>query len=70
MLVAAQIVISIILIVLVIIQERGAGLGAIFGGEAGTPYHARRGLERLVFGATFISAAILVILAILNLIVT
>jgi protein translocase SecG subunit len=49
-----QIVISVILIVLILIQERSGGLSGIFGG-AGTEFYARRrGLERLAFYATIV----------------
>lgn len=69
MLVAIQIVVSIILIVLVLLQERGGGMGAIFSGGAGTPYQTRRGLEKGVFWGTIISAALFVGLAIVNLLI-
>ncbi len=68
MLVIGQIVISIILIVLVLVQERGEGLGALFGGGGGgTSYHTRRGLEKIIFWSTIVSAIIFAALAILNL---
>jgi protein translocase SecG subunit len=67
MLVIAQVVVSIILITLVLLQERGGGMGAIFGGGAGAPYQTRRGLEKGIFWGTIISAAIFAILAIINL---
>ncbi|MCP6720071.1 MAG: preprotein translocase subunit SecG [Patescibacteria group bacterium] len=68
MLVIGQVAISIILIVLVLIQERGEGLGALFGGGGGgTPYHTRRGLEKVIFWSTIISAVIFAVLAIINL---
>lgn len=68
MLIIGQVVISIVLIILVILQERGAGLGTIFGG-GGASYHTRRGLEKFIFWATIISAVIFAALAILNLFV-
>lgn len=68
MLTIGQVVISIILIVLVLMQERSAGTSAIFGGGGGTPYQTRRGLEKIIFGATIVAAAIFIILAILNLV--
>lgn len=72
MLVIGQIVISIILIILVLIQQQGEGLGALFGGGGGggTSYHTRRGLEKIIFWATIVSAIIFATLAILNLFIT
>lgn len=68
MLLIAQVIISIILIILVLIQERAAGLGSLFGGAGGTPYQTRRGFEKIAFGATIALAALFGALAILNLI--
>jgi preprotein translocase subunit SecG len=48
-----QIVISIILIITILLQARGSGLGAAFGGE-GTVYRTKRGLERILFILTII----------------
>jgi preprotein translocase subunit SecG len=51
-----QIAIAIILIVLVLLQERSAGMSGIFGGDGGGFYQTRRGLERIVFWATIVFA--------------
>ena len=68
MLITSQVVVSIILIVLVLLQERGAGLGSLFGGGGGgTPYQTRRGLEKIIFWSTIVAAVIFATLAILNL---
>lgn len=67
MLVIAQVVISVVLITLVLLQERGGGMGAIFGGGAGAPYQTRRGLEKGIFWGTIIAAVIFAALAIANL---
>ncbi len=60
----AQIVISIILIVLILIQNTSGGLGRTFGN---TLYHSRRGLEKFTFYLTIISAILLVGLALIRL---
>ncbi|MEK7520703.1 MAG: preprotein translocase subunit SecG [Patescibacteria group bacterium] len=65
----AQIVVSVILIILVLLQERSSGLSGVFGGDGGGFYQTRRGLERLVFGATIVFAIFFVGLSILNLVV-
>lgn len=67
MITALQLIVSVILIGLVLIQERSSGLSSVLGG-GGTPYHTKRGAEKIVHSATIISAALFVILAILNLI--
>lgn len=56
----AQIAVSLVIIGLVLLQDRSSDVGGIFGGggEAGGFYQARRGLEKLVFSATIVSVVI------------
>ncbi len=64
-----QIILSIILIALVLIQNRGAGLaGSLFGGSGGVSYQTKRGLDKFIFIATIICAFLFLIFSILNLI--
>lgn len=51
----AQIVVSILLVICIMPQGQGGGLGSAFGG---TSYHTRRGLEKGLFGITIITAVI------------
>ena len=61
----AQIIVSITLIVLVILQAKGAsGLSSVLGGS--TNYHAKRGVEKTLFYATILLSFIFVGLAIAN----
>ena len=46
-----QIIVSLALIVTILLQAKGAGLGGIFGGEGGI-YKSRRGVERTLFNVT------------------
>ena len=43
-----QLVSAILLIIVVLLQQRGAGLGAAFGGQ-GNIYRTKRGLEKGLF---------------------
>ena len=63
----AQIAVSVILIILVLLQERGGDVGGLFGGTGGGFYQARRGLERTVFVATVVFVIIFALLALANL---
>ncbi len=63
-----QIVVSVILITLVLLQQGGSGLGSTFGQEGGA-YSTRRGIEKQIFAGTIIFGIIFVFLAILNLLV-
>jgi preprotein translocase subunit SecG len=46
-----QIIISVAIIALVLLQAKGAGLGGIFGGDGGI-YRTRRGVEKTLYQAT------------------
>ncbi|GAB4450551.1 MAG: hypothetical protein Kow0031_33050 [Anaerolineae bacterium] len=46
-----QIILSIAIIALVLLQAKGAGLGSIFGGDSGV-YRTRRGVEKTMHQAT------------------
>lgn len=60
-----QIISAIALIIVVLLQSRGAGLGAAFGGE-GNVYRTKRGMEKVLFQATIILAIIFFATAIIN----
>ncbi|TAK05246.1 preprotein translocase subunit SecG [Patescibacteria group bacterium] len=47
------IVLSALLIGAILLQARGAGLGAAFGGE-GNVFRTKRGVERVLFRATIV----------------
>lgn len=51
---------AILTILLILLQQRGASLGAGFG-SSGELYTTRRGLERSLFGATVIMALVFVL---------
>jgi preprotein translocase subunit SecG len=63
----SQIGVSVILIVLIAIQQRGAALGSAFGG-GGEFYSTRRGVQKNIFYATIACSALFIILGILNLV--
>ena len=48
----ALIIISVLLILSVILQSKGAGLGGRTGAAAGSVFTARRGVERTLFWIT------------------
>jgi preprotein translocase subunit SecG len=61
----ALIVISLVLIGLVLIQARGAGLGSMFGGDGGV-YKTRRGMEKTLYNTTVGCAALFLIISMLT----
>ncbi|HSF80195.1 MAG TPA: preprotein translocase subunit SecG [Anaerolineales bacterium] len=66
----ALIITSIALIVSVILQSKGAGLGGLTGADTGGIFTARRGIERTLFRITIALSFVFFILAIATVIVT
>ncbi|MEW6286190.1 MAG: preprotein translocase subunit SecG [Chloroflexota bacterium] len=58
----ALIIISVLLIVSVIMQSKGAGLGGLTGAESGTVYTARRGVEQTLFRLTIVLSVVFFVL--------
>ncbi|HET9910705.1 MAG TPA: preprotein translocase subunit SecG [Anaerolineales bacterium] len=54
----ALIIISVLLILSVIIQSKGAGLGGLTGADTGSIFTARRGIERTLFWVTIVLSVI------------
>lgn len=63
-----QIAVSVLLVAAILLQQKGAGLGAAFGGS-GQVYRSKRGLEKSLFIGTIILTALFVAIALLNLII-
>lgn len=61
----AQIVIGILLIILVLLQQRGGGMG-ILGGITSQFYGTRRGLEKTIFILTIILGGLFIALSIIS----
>ncbi len=60
----ALIILSVLLILSVILQSKGAGLGGLSGADMGSVFTARRGVERTLFWTTIILSAVFFILVI------
>lgn len=65
----ALIITSIMLIISVILQSKGAGLGGFTGGDTGGVFTARRGVEKTLFWVTIGLSVLFFILAIVTVIV-
>jgi preprotein translocase subunit SecG len=62
----AQIIVSVVLIAVLLLQVRGGGLGGIFG-QPDSTFRARRGIEKTLFQFTIALAVLFIILSILSL---
>jgi len=62
----AQIVLAVVLILAVLLQVRGGGLGGIFG-QADTVYRTKRGVEKTLFQLTIVLAVLFIVISLLRL---
>ncbi|MGC8959914.1 MAG: preprotein translocase subunit SecG [Chloroflexia bacterium] len=59
-----EILISVTVITLIILQSKGSGFGGIFGGrDMLNPLHTRRGLEKTLFQATIVLVVIFLLIS-------
>ncbi len=61
-----QVGVALLLVTAILLQQRGSGLSAAFGGE-GNIYATKRGLEKILFRTTIVLGALFLILAFLSL---
>lgn len=62
-----QIILAVLLMVVILLQQRGSGLGDIFGGS-GNMYRSRRGIEKMLFYATIVIAILFCLTAVFSVI--
>jgi len=62
----AQIIIAVMVIVIILAQARGSGLGGIFGGTGESTFKSRRGLERTLFRFTVALVVVFILISILS----
>ncbi len=61
-----QIVLGILLVLVILIQQKGSGIGTSFGGDLSF-YRTKRGAEKLLFWATIFLASAFILLSLLGL---
>jgi protein translocase SecG subunit len=64
----AEIIVALVLIVSILLQNRGSGLSGTFGGDFGG-YYTKRGMEKFLFVFSIILSSLFVILAVVSLII-
>ena len=62
----AQIVLSVALILAILLQVRGGGLGGIFG-QSSTVFRTKRGVEKTLFQLTIVLVVLFIIVSIMTL---
>jgi preprotein translocase subunit SecG len=60
-----QAIVAIFLIASILMQNRGSGLGAVFGGDFGG-FHTKRGFEKFLFRSSVILGILFAAIALVN----
>jgi preprotein translocase subunit SecG len=66
----AQIIVSVALTAVILLQTKGGGMGGLFGGTETAVYKTRRGVERTIFNITIGLSIAFFVITVLNVIVT
>lgn len=61
-----QIILGILLILVIIIQQKGSGMGSAFGADFGF-YRTKRGAEKLLFYATIVLSCAFILSSLIGL---
>ena len=61
-----MIIVSIVLILIILLQTKGSSFSGAFGGDTGSIYRTRRGVEKTLFQFTIVWAVLFVTLAIIS----
>jgi preprotein translocase subunit SecG len=62
----AMIIVSVVMILLILLQTKGSSFSGAFGGDTSSINRTRRGVEKTLFQFTIGTAAVYVLLAIAN----
>jgi len=59
-----QVILAVLLIISILLQQRGTGLGGVFGSELNV-YRSKRGIEKFLFVSTIVIACLFAISTVL-----
>lgn len=62
----SQIILSVILIGVILLQTKGSSFSGAMGGDSGSIYHQRRGLEKTLFQLTIALAVLFAVVAVIT----
>lgn len=60
-----QVILSVLIVIMVLLQQNEAGLGSGFGGSGDIIKHTRRGFERVLFWGTIVAISLFLIASLL-----
>lgn len=61
-----MIIVSVVLILVILLQTKGSSFSGAFGGDTGSIYRTRRGVEKTLFQFTIATGVVFVLLAIIS----
>ncbi|MFA4930376.1 MAG: preprotein translocase subunit SecG [Patescibacteria group bacterium] len=64
----AQIVVSVLLILFILLQHKSSALGGVFGGD-GNVYKSKRGLDKFLHWGTIVLATLFIVSSVVNLLI-
>jgi preprotein translocase subunit SecG len=62
----AQILISVVLIVVLTLQAKGSGFGSALGGQTTSVFRTRRGVEKTLFNLTILLVIVFIAMSLLS----
>lgn len=62
----ATIIVSVVLMLVILLQTKGSEFSGAFGGDTGSIYKTRRGVEKTLFQFTIVIAVVFILLTILT----
>lgn len=64
-----QLLTGVAIIAIILMQAKGSGISAVFGGDGGM-YRSKRGVEKLLHRATILLSVVFMLLALVNFLIT
>ncbi|HEY8448255.1 MAG TPA: preprotein translocase subunit SecG [Thermomicrobiales bacterium] len=61
-----MIIVSVVLTLVILMQTKGSSFSGAFGGDTGSIYRTRRGVEKTLFQFTIITGIVFVVLALIS----
>ena len=62
----AQILISVTLVVILLLQAKGSGFGSSLGGSSGSVFRTRRGVEKTLFQLTIVLIGVFILVSVFS----
>lgn len=64
----SQVVLAILMVATILLQQKGSGMGAAFGGSSNI-YNTKRGVDKVLHNATVVISILFLLVSVVNLLV-